>query len=401
MINYRSITTLIMIGWTLLANAQGEAVSCNQLSQILDSVEANNATLIALRREAEARKLENHTGITLADPEVGLKRMWDGAEQTGNMMELTISQSVDLSTALGKRKAVARQKDRLVDEEYRSLRIDVLLEAKLVCIDLVYYNALAAELDRRLEYARQVVEAEKRRLESGDTDVLSYNNVLLSLSALEAESARVEMETSVLATRLACLNGGRQLSFDAEEYASELLPDNFEQWYEEAIANSPALAVVREEREARRSELSLSKTMHLPTISGSYINERHLTGERSQGFAVGVNLPLWANKNQVRSARAALSAAEARESDAQLQVRSYMMEGYERVKGLQYTASLYHRALDEANNSAMLARAMEEGLISVLEYLQGLELYYDYLDRSLSADRDYYRALAELEAWKL
>ena len=49
----------------------------------------------------------------------------------------------------------------------------------------------------------------------------------------------------------------------------------------------------------------------------------------------------------------------------------------------------------------MLARAMEEGLISVLEYLQGLELYYDYLDRSLSADRDYYRALAELEAWKL
>ena len=401
MINYRSIATLIMIGWTLLANAQGEAVSLNQLSQILDSVEANNATLIALRREAEARKLENHTGITLADPEVGLKRMWDGAEQTGNMMELTISQSVDLSTALGKRKAVARQKDRLVDEEYRSLRIDVLLEAKLVCIDLVYYNALDAELDRRLEYARQVVEAEKRRLESGDTDVLSYNNVLLSLSALEAESARVEMETSVLATRLACLNGGRQLSFDAEEYASELLPDNFEQWYEEAIANSPALAVVREEREARRSELSLSKTMHLPTISGSYINERHLTGERSQGFAVGVNLPLWANKNQVRSARAALSAAEARESDAQLQVRSYMMEGYERVKGLQYTASLYHRALDEANNSAMLARAMEEGLISVLEYLQGLELYYDYLDRSLSADRDYYRALAELESWRL
>ena len=401
MINYKSIATLIMIGWTLLANAQGEVVTHNQLSQVLDSIEANNATLIALRHEAEARKLENHTGITLTDPEVALKRMWDGAEQTGNMMEFSISQSVDLSTALGKRKAVARQKDRLVDEEYRSLRIDVLLEAKLVCIDLVYYNALAAELDRRLEYARQVVKAEKCRLESGDTDVLSYNNVLLSLSALEAESARVDMETTVLATRLACLNGGRQLSFDAEEYASELLPDNFEQWYEEAMANSPVLAVAREEREARRSELSLSKTKHLPAFTGSYIHERHLTGERSQGFAVGVNLPLWANKNQVRSARAALNAAEAREIDAQFQVRSYMMEGYERVKGLQQTAVLYRRALDEANNSALLARAMEEGMISVLEYLQGLELYYDYLDRSLSADRDYYRALAELESWRL
>lgn len=39
--------------------------------------------------------------------------------------------------------------------------------------------------------------------------------------------------------------------------------------------------------------------------------------------------------------------------------------------------------------------------ISVLEYLQGIELYYDYLDRSLSAERDYQSALAELEAWKL
>ena len=396
MMNYRSITAFIMIGWALLAPAQG-----NQFCQVLDSVEANNATLVALRREAEARKLENHTGITLADPEVAMKRMWEGAEQTGNMMELSVSQSVDLSTALGKRKAVARQKDRLVDEEYRSMRIDVLLEAKLVCIDWVYYNALAAELDRRLAYAHQVVEAEKRRLDSGDTDMLSYNNVLLSLSALQAERARVDMEKTLLATRLAYLNGGRQLPFDSAEYAPELLPDNFEQWYEEAMAHSPALAVMREERETRRSELSLSKTLHLPTISGTYIHERHLTGERSQGFAIGVNVPLWANKNQVRSARAALSAAEARETDAQLQVHAYMLEGYERVRGLQQTAALYHRALDEANNSAMLARAMEEGLISVLEYLQGLELYYDYLDRSLSADRDYYRALAELESWRL
>jgi hypothetical protein len=49
----------------------------------------------------------------------------------------------------------------------------------------------------------------------------------------------------------------------------------------------------------------------------------------------------------------------------------------------------------------LLEKAMDEGFISVLEYLQGIELYYDYLDRSLSADRDYHRALATLEAWRL
>ena len=66
-----------------------------------------------------------------------------------------------------------------------------------------------------------------------------------------------------------------------------------------------------------------------------------------------------------------------------------------------FSATLYRRALDEANNSELLQRAMDEGFISVLEYLQGIELYYDYLDRSLAAERDYRRAVAELEAWRL
>ena len=395
---YRFIIALVAMSTALTVSGQENSF---QFPEILDSIDTNNTTLIALRKEAEARKLENRTGITLADPEVGLKRMWEGAEQTGNLTELTVGQSVDLPTVLGKRKGVALQKNRLVDEEYRAHRMGILLEAELVCIDITYYNALAAELDRRLGHARRVVEVEKRRLDSGDTDVLSYNNVVLSLSALEAEKARVEMEHDVLMTRLAHLNGGRPLVFDAQEYAPAMLTGDFESWYQEAVNRSPDLALAREEREVRRSELSLSKAMHLPTLSATYINERHRTGERSQGFTVGMNLPLWANKNRVRAARTALSAAEAHEADAELQLRNQLQAGYERVAGLQHTADLYRRALAEANNSEMLARAMDEGFISVLEYLQGIELYYDYLDRSLSADRDYRRALAELEAWRL
>lgn len=409
---YKIIIALVAISTAFTLSGQSTAMSEIPLSlgegggrgllpSILDSIDHNNTTLIALRKEAEARKLENRTDITLADPEVGLKRMWEGAEQTGNLTEFTVGQSIDLPTVLGKRKGVAVQKNQLVDEEYRAQRMGILLEAELVCIDITYYNALAAELDRRLGHARRVVEVEKRRLDSGDTDVLSYNNVVLSLSALEAEKARVEMERGVLMTRLAHLNGGRPLGFDAQEYAPATLTDDFESWYQEALQRSPDMALAREEHDVRRSELSLSKTMHLPTLSATYINERHRTGERSQGFTVGMNLPLWANKNRVRSARTALSAAEAREADAELQLRSQLMEGYERVRGLQHTADLYRRALAEANNSEMLARAMDEGFISVLEYLQGIEFYYDYLDRSLNADRDYRRALAELEAWRL
>ena len=368
---------------------------------ILDSIEANNTTLIALRAEAEARKLDNRTGITLADPEVGYKHMWEGAEQTGNLTEFTIGQSLDLSTALGYKSRAAQSKNRLIDVEYRTVRQDILLEAHLLCIDMAYYRALGSELDRRLAHARKVLEVEKFRLDAGDTDVLSYNNVLLSFSALDAEKARIDTELRVLAADLARLNGGRQLPFTDSGYAPVALTGDFDTWYAEALASSPELALAREGRKVAERELALSKSRNLPALSATYINERHTVGDRSQGVAVGVSLPLWANRNGVRSARAALHAAEAHEADAEQQLRSRLHTGYERVQGLQHTAALYRRALDEANNTELLQRAMDEGHISVLEYLLGIELYYEYLDRSLSAERDCHRALAELEAWRL
>lgn len=393
----------------------------SQFSDLLDSIESNNTTLIALRKDAEARKLENSTGITLADPEIGFKRKWEGAEKTGNLTEFTLAQSIDLSIVLGMRKDVSRQKNLLVEEEYSARRLDILLEAELVCIDLVYYKALAAELDRRLEYARSIVEAEKMRLDNGDTDVLSYNNVVLSLSALEADRTRVDMECDVLVAHLTALNGGKGLSKWLEEdrcdreskigdsqvsiINKQILnfsaQSDFDTWYTEAKPYLPQLAQARQLREVRDSELALSKTLYLPSLSATYINERHTIGSRSQGVAVGVSLPLWENKNRVRTARTALKAAETYQADLELQLRSELEGVFTRVKGLYSTAMLYRRALDEANNSALLEKAMNEGFISVLEYLQGIELYYDYLDRSLSAEREFLRAYAQLEAWRL
>ena len=420
---HKYIIALVAVCSCLTLKGQGET-SNSQFSIFnsqLERIEKNNTTLIALRTEAEARKLENRTGITLADPEVGYKHMWEGAEESGNLSELTVTQSIDLATVMGQRTRVAREQNLLIDEEYRMARMEILLDAQLTLVDLAYYNALAAELDRRLGHARRVVEAERTRLESGDTDALSHNNVLLSLSALEAEEARIEMERNVLIARLTALNGGKELeelkiengelkinSLDEGKHPgansqfsilnSQL---SFESWYAEAEAHLPQLAQARQLSEVRSGELALAKSMHLPTLSATYVNERHTIGTRSQGVAVGVSIPLWANKNRVRSARTALSAAEAHQADAALQLRSAFEQEFVRVKGLHHTATLYRRALDEANNTALLEKAMDEGYISVLEYLQGIELYYDYLDRSLNAERDYQRALAELEAWRL
>ena len=420
--HHRIIISIAMALSILIVNGQELGTDNFQFSilnfQLLDSIESNNTTLTALRTETEARKLENRTGITLADPEVAYKHMWEGAEESGNLTEFTVTQSIDLATVMGQRTRVAREQNLLIDEEYRMGRMEILLEAQLSLIDLAYYNALSTELDRRLTHARRVAKAEHTRLESGDTDALSYNNVLLSLSSLEAEKARVDMERDVLIARLTALNGGKELKIENSKLKINSIDEghhpeansqfsifnsqlDFSSWYAETAPHLPQLAQARQLSEVRSGELTLARTSHLPTLSATYINERHTVGTRSQGVAVGVSIPLWANKNRVRSARTALQAAEAYQADTELQLRNDLEQEFTRVKGLHHTATLYRRALDEANNTVLLEKAMDEGYISVLEYLQGIELYYDYLDRSLSAERDYRRALATLEAWKL
>lgn len=401
--HHKFIIAFVAVCSCLTLKGQGET-SIFQFSTFnLEGIEKNNTTLKALRADADARKLAARTDITLADPEVGYKHMWEGAEQSGNLSELTIGQSFDLATVLGYKSRAAESQGLVIDESYRLVRMDILLDAQLTCIDLAYYNALALELDRRLGHARRVAEAEQCRLNNGDTDMLSYNNVMLSLASLEAERARVATEQNVLTAHLTALNGGNHLEWLASLDTIKPLAvlDDIESLVSEAMEHSPAITLARTSSQSAADELTLAKAAHLPTLSATYIYERHTVGSRSQGVAVGMSLPLWANKNRVRSARASLEAAQAHEADTQLQLRSQLQANYQRVQGLQRTAILYRTALSEANNTELLTRAMDEGYISVLEYLQGIELYYDYLDRSLNADRNFYRALAELEAWRL
>ena len=112
------------------------------IDDVLKAVEQNNTTLQALRQTADAQKLENRTGLTLPDPEVGFNYLWGSPSGVGNRKDASVSQSFDIATVSGLKGKVAREKNELVEWQYKSDRMNILLEAKQYCLDLIYYNAL-------------------------------------------------------------------------------------------------------------------------------------------------------------------------------------------------------------------------------------------------------------------
>lgn len=380
--------------------AAGPLFAQDNMKEVLSAVEQNNTTLKALRETADATKLENKTGIFLSDPEVGFNYMWGKPSSIGSRKDFNVTQSFDIPTISGMKNRLANQKNDMVEWQYRADRMNILLEAKLYLLDMIYYNGLLKELAIRKSHAESISSSQQSRLDKGEGNILEYNNVRLNLSKVEAEIQRMEAERNAIAAQLTRLNGGIAVSFGEDVFETVSLPVDFNDWFTVAESKNPVLAYVKSDIELSKKQLSLSKAMNLPTFSLGYMGEKTL-GQRYQGVSVGISVPLWSNKNRIKQAKTAVKAAEARRADATGQFYGQLEILYQRTSGLQEAANTYRRSLLDANNSQLLKKALDAGEISVLDYMIQIALYYDSVDKALAAERDYQKAFAELSAVEL
>jgi outer membrane protein TolC len=390
--------TIIINLLAILANVS--LFAQNSINTVMTSIEENNTTLNALRESAEAQKLENKTGIYLSNPEVGFNYLWGNPNDIGKRTDFSVTQTFDIPTITGMKNRVANERNNLVEWQYKADRMNILLEAKQYCIELIYYNALMNELDMRLEHAETIAAGYKERMDRGDANVLEYNKVRLNLSTVQGEISRIEVERKALIEQLKRLNGGNDISFNDNQFAEADFPPNFDDWYIQAEEKNPVLAYVRQEIEVSKKQVSLSKAIGLPAFSAGYMSEK-VVGQRYQGISVGISIPLWENKNRVKQAKAALRAAESREIDSKQQFYRQLQILYNRILGLKIAADTYRKSLEVANSSDLLKKALDAGEISLLDYLLEIGLYYNTVNQALEAERDYQKAYAELSAIEL
>ncbi len=388
------LISIIVFFASFSLNAQNSVVT------VLKAVEDNNTTLKALKETANAQKLENKTGIYLSNPEVEFNYLWGNPSAIGNRTDFNISQTFDIPTITGMKRKMADERNGLVEWQYKAERMNILLEAKQYCIELIYFNALKKELEIRLQHAETIASGYQNRLNSGDANKLEFNKAQLSLSTITGEMARIDVERNTLLSQLKRLNGGLDISMDDYRFDQEQLPLNFDDWYQQAEQKNPILAYVKQEVLVSQKQVSLTKAKGLPTFSAGYMSE-NVVGQRFQGLALGVSVPLWENKNRVKQAKTAVVAAQARETDSKQQFYNQLQIQYNRALGLKNTAEAYRKSLTMTNSTELLKKALDAGEISLLNYMVELGFYYNMVNQTLEAERDYQKALAELSAVEL
>ena len=372
----------------------------NEYDTILKEIEVNSTSLNALREQIEAHKLANRTDIFLENPEVEFAYLWGSPSEIGHRINLGITQSFDFPTVYGYRNKISKLENASVELMYKSERMNLLLEAKQACIELVYYNALTKEYTGRVDNARQIAEAYKIRLDKGETNIIESNKAQLNFITVNNELERIGIEQKSVLSKLKSINGGKDIVINNSVFEDALLPQSFDEWYSQTESKSPVLQYVSSQLDINNQQIKLNKAASLPKLSAGYTSER-VTGEAFQGVAIGVSIPLWENKNKVKQAKMQAKATETALLDNKVQFYNNLQNLYTKSSGLQQSTLKYRQALSSYNNNNLLKKALEAGEISLLEYLLEIEYYYDAVDKALESERDFQLSLAELWAVEL
>lgn len=382
---------ILLVSLGLVVRAQ------DAYESVLTDIETNSLTLAALREQAEAEKLNINTGRFLSNPEVEFAYLWGDPTAIGNRYDLNVTQTFDFPSAYSFRGNIVEQEVANAELRYKEARLDLLVEARNTCVELVYYNALAEEYAKRLENAEAIAKACQRQFAEGAVSVIENNKAQLNVVSVRNEMSVITMQREVLLAKLKSLNGGKDISFELADFNTPLLPADFENWYAEAEVNSPVLQQIKGQVIVADANVRLNKAMTLPKFSAGYMSE-NVVGEQYRGVKVGVSVPLWENKNTIKQAKAGALASKSALEDAQIQYYHTLQGWYLQATTLQAVVEDYRESLDSFSNVSLLKRALDSGELSLLDYLLEVQYYYEAFENYLATQRDMEYAYAKLWA---
>lgn len=368
------------------------------IDAVLSAVNQNNTGLVAARKLTDAQQIGYHTSLYPQNPEVEFNYLWGNPAVIGNRTDISATQTFDFPTAYYFRGKIADTRGEQAELEYLKQRNTILLQARMLYVELVSTNILAAELQRRLSHAQSLALAWKAKFALNECSILEYNKAQMNQLTYEKQSGLLELNRLSLQSELNALNGGQAITVTDTVYPPVIISADFEQWYSQAEQKSPMLQWLKKEVELSRIQIKLNTASSLPKLSTGYLSER-VAGESFQGLMVGISIPLWENRNTVRYAKAYAVAAESAEADQRLVFYNQLKAQHALVLGLQKQVVDYSTTMNAYNNADLLRKSFDGGELSLIEYLLELSLYYENFSAYFSAEKEMQLQLALLQQY--
>lgn len=371
----------------LIAGAQG-------IDEILQQIARNNPQLHAQDKARNAEKIELKTSNNLDRTAVSYSPFFANGVQGIASSELVVSQDFDFPTLYAGRNKMIKKQTEVLDTRFESLRRDVLLDARLLCIQLVHQQKLATVLKRQHDCMARLTSHCETNLQQGNATVMDLNKTRLEGMKLTTTMEECNAQISEIKTTLTALNGNKELALDGIAYPTiDALPDDAT-LLAQYMANDLELKSAQLQNETINREISLTRQENLPSLSVGYRRNTALE-ERSHGFLVGAAVPLFSNRNRTRAAKARLESAEAETEHQRIhtesQIRSLISQMHATRNALQaYDAALMQTSMDT------FVKACQEGEISVIDCCREQADILEKMQEMLELEQQYHLIVASI-----
>lgn len=384
---------------TIVAFSTYSIALADNIGYVLKQVASNNLTLQALAHDNQADVLDIKASNSIGGPSVEYSPFFTKGYSGVAESELVVSQEIDFPTKYAARNKQAKMQNIVGEQLLIKQRRDILLQAQLLCIDLIRLNQTLSMLHERLANSETLLQMYQKRMDAGDANALELNKVKLDCMEVRTLVNEAQGERTSLLQQLRQLNGGKPI-----DVIDTVLPEypqitNFESYRALALASDADVAVAQTALRAADMNLKLQKNEWLPNISFGYRrNTEH--GEGINGFLVGVSFPLYSNSNNVKAARQRRESAELQVMQAQNEAEATLRTNYEQLQGLQQVID--HSDVKLLQESLTLfAKALQQGEITALVYYVEINSIYEKLQRHIDLHCQSVKLLAELHKAEL
>lgn len=384
---------------TIVAFSTYSIALADNIGDVLKQVASNNLTLQALVHDNQADVLDIKASNSIGGPSVEYSPFFTKGYSGVAESELVVSQEIDFPTKYAARNKQAKMQNIVGEQLLIKQRRDILLQAQLLCIDLIRLNQTLSMLHERLANSETLLQMYQKRMDAGDANALELNKVKLDCMEVRTLVNEAQGERTSLLQQLRQLNGGKPI-----DVIDTVLPEypqitNFESYRALALASDADVAVAQTALRAADMNLKLQKNEWLPNISFGYRRNTE-QGEGINGFLVGVSFPLYSNSNNVKAARQRRESAELQVMEAQNEAEASMRTNYEQLQGLQQVID--HSDVKLLQESLTLfAKALQHGEITALVYYVEINSIYEKLQRHIDLHCQSVKLLAELHKAEL
>ncbi len=370
------------------------AQSMESIDSVLAAVERNNLELRALQQSNEASRLEIQSQNNLQqDLSVSYSPFFTRGYDGVSSSELVVSMGFDFPSQYVSRGKSGKLQTQALDMQYALQRRDILLQAQLLCLDLVRLNQEKELLDTRMANADELLALMEKRFAEGGANIIEVNKVKMERMNVRTLAAQNEAARQNALQSLRAMNGNIPVELLAAEYpaASDIV--DYDEFYAEVMATDAGILSAEASVDAAAQEIKVNRQNWLPKFEVGYRRNTAMT-EASHGFLVGASLPIFSSRNKTKIAEARHTAAQSELENARLQAETQLQSRYNELQQIRsavqtYDVPLMHSTLD-ALKSAVLA-----GQMSVIDYYVEADNVYGNLSTYLSLENQYRKLLAE------